>query len=60
MFKRVTYFSILLTIRKGLKISMVEVSKDFILIIIENMEYKGFRIGLIRKELLLSIYYYIY
>ena len=54
------YSSILLTIRKGLKISIIEISKDFILIIVENIEYKDFRIGLIRKELLLNIYYYTY
>ena len=39
---------------------MIEVSKGFVLIMIENMECKDFRIRLIRKELLLNIYYYIY
>ena len=55
-----TYFSILLTIRKKLKISIVEVSKNSIWIIIENIKYKNFRIKLIRKELLLNIYCHIY
>ena len=52
------YFSILLTIRKGLKISIVEAFKNFVLIMVENMECKGFRIELMRKELLLNIYCY--
>ena len=60
MFKRVTHFNILLITRKRLKISIVEVFKGFIWIIIENMECKDSRIRLIRKELLLNIYYYIY
>ena len=60
MFKKIIYSNILLTTRKGLKINIVEVSKGFILIMAENTEYKGFRIGLIRKELLLNIYYHIY
>ena len=52
--------SILLTIRKGLKINIVEISKNSILIIAENMECKDFKIKLIRKELLLNIYCHIY
>ena len=39
---------------------MIEIFKDFILIMIENIKYKNSRIELIRKELLLNIYYYIY
>ena len=60
MFKRVIYSNILLTIRKGLKISMVEVFKNSILIMIKNIKCKGSRIELIKKKLLLNIYYYIY
>ena len=54
------YFSILSIIKKRLKISIIEIFKGFILIIVENIECKDFRIKLIRKELLLSIYCYIY
>ena len=60
MFKRVMYSNILSITRKGLKISMVEASKDFALIIIENIKCKDSRIGLMKKELLLNIYYHIY
>ena len=54
------YSSILLIIRKRLKISMVKIFKGFILIIIENIEYKDFRIELIKKELLLNMYRHTY
>ena len=54
------YFSISLITRKELKISIIKIFKDFILIIIENIKCKDFRIKSIRKELLLNIYHYIY
>ena len=60
MFKRVIYSNILLTIRKKLKINIIEVFKGFVQIIIKNIKYKDSRIRLMRKELLLNIYYYIY
>ena len=54
------YFSISSITRKGLKINIIEVSKNSILIIVENIKCKDSKIGLIRKELLLNIYCYIY
>ena len=54
------YSSISLIIRKGLKINIIKASKDSALIIIENIEYKDSKIRLIKKELLLNIYYHIY
>ena len=50
----------LLIIRKRLKINIIKISKDFILIIIENIKCKNFRIKLIKKKLSLNIYYHIY
>ena len=55
-----THFNTLLIIRKGLKINIIKASKDSILTMTENMECKGFRIGPIRKELLLNIYHHTY
>ena len=60
MFKKMTHSNILLIIKKGLKISIVEVFKDSILTIIENIECKDFRIKLIKKKLLLNIYCHTY
>ena len=60
MFKRIIYSNILSITKKGLKISIIEIFKGFILIIIKNIEYKDFKIGLMRKELLLNIYHHIY
>ena len=60
MLKRIIYSNILLIIRKRLKINIVKTFKDFILIIIKNIKYKDSRIKLIRKKLLLNIYYHIY
>ena len=58
MFKKIIYSNTLLTIRKGLKISIIEVFKGFVLIMVENIECKNSRIKLIKKELLLSIYHH--
>ena len=60
MFKKVIHFSTSSTTKKGLKISIIKIFKNSILIIVENIEYKNFRIKPIKKELLLSIYHYIY
>ena len=60
MLKKMIHFNILSTIRKKLKINIIEVSKNSTLIMIENIKYKNSKIELIKKKLLLNIYYHIY